>query len=387
MPRAFQSPARDSKERARDTRRCIGSCLSKMSRAVLLCCTTLALLFSVGAAHAQQGNLPTPVQKLPAYPPVACVTPDWRPEPCEDRNANRIGWWQCGNVQVTVLLKDDVSVEYRVTGIEKSNNRFTLRPKDELYLNGKLCTPLGEFGKTKPEAPPATTQLPEPVKCLKPDGTEEPCESRHTAQNQDRPPSIPQVSCRQIDNCAPVEPAVESRPAYQKPIDCLTPAGPGLYGLGSLVQMLDCSWLGTVTRTSYPDKPFNGQWPLPKITVFHDKGGDMSEYVARWQMIGAQKNQVEILGPCYSGCTFAVSYVPKARLCFGKDASLAFHMARRAFNGPIGAQTTQWMIDSYPADIRDWLEAKGGFNSMPVWHFWILPAEELWEMGYRKCSD
>jgi hypothetical protein len=24
---------------------------------------------------------------------------------------------------------------------------------------------------------------------------------------------------------------------------------------------------------------------------------------------------------------------------------------------------------------------------MPVWHFWILPAEELWEMGYRKCSD
>jgi hypothetical protein len=182
MPRAFQSPARDSKERARDTRRCIGSCLSKMSRAVLLCCTTLALLFSVGAAHAQQGNLPTPVQKLPAYPPVACVTPDWRPEPCEDRNANRIGWWQCGNVQVTVLLKDDVSVEYRVTGIEKSNNRFLLRPKDELYLNGKLCTPLGEFGKAKPQAPPATTQLPEPVKCLKPDGTEEPCESRHAAQ-------------------------------------------------------------------------------------------------------------------------------------------------------------------------------------------------------------
>jgi hypothetical protein len=156
-------------------------------------------LFSVGAAHAQQGKLPTPVKKLPAYPPVACVSPDWRPEPCEDRNANKIGWWQCGNVQVTVLVnKLSDGVEYRVTGIEKSNNRFKLRPKDELYLNGKLCTPLGEFGKAKPQAPPATTQSPEPAKCLKTDGTEEPCESRATAQpltpeerQERRPPTAP----------------------------------------------------------------------------------------------------------------------------------------------------------------------------------------------------
>jgi hypothetical protein len=133
---------------------------------------TAALFCSV--AQAQQGNLPAPVQKLSPYPPVVCVTPDWRPEPCEDRNASG---WQCGNVKVTVSSKGngDWSTEYLVTGIEKSNNRFTLRPKDELYLNGKLCTPFGEFGKTKLQAPPATTQLPEPVKCLKPDGTEEPC--------------------------------------------------------------------------------------------------------------------------------------------------------------------------------------------------------------------
>ena len=45
----------------------------------------------LSSAHAQQGNLPKPAQKLPAYPPATCVTTDWRPESCEDRNANSIG--------------------------------------------------------------------------------------------------------------------------------------------------------------------------------------------------------------------------------------------------------------------------------------------------------
>lgn len=46
------------------------------------------------------------------------------------------------------------------------------------------------------------------------------------------------------------------------------------------------------------------------------------------------------------------------------------------------------MIDSYPADIRDWIEAKGGFDRMPIGkNLWTLPASELWKMGYRKCND
>ena len=57
-----------------------------MSRAALLCCTALTLSLGAGVAHAQQGNLPRPVQKPPAYPPVVCVTPNWRPEPCEGRH-------------------------------------------------------------------------------------------------------------------------------------------------------------------------------------------------------------------------------------------------------------------------------------------------------------
>jgi hypothetical protein len=32
-----------------------------------------------------QGNLPTPVQALPKYPPVVCVAPNWAITPCRDR--------------------------------------------------------------------------------------------------------------------------------------------------------------------------------------------------------------------------------------------------------------------------------------------------------------
>ena len=306
--------------------------VTKMSRAAPLYCTAVAL-FSVGAAYAQQGKLPTPVQKLPAYPPVACVTPDWRPEPCEDRNANKIGWWQCGNVQVTVLLKDDV-MEYRVTGIEKSNNRFTLRPKDELYLNGKLSIPLGEFGKTKPQAPPATTQLPEPVKCLKPDGTEEQCESRDTAQ--------------------PLTPAVqpEELPPWFR------------------LELLSAMW--RVSR--------------PKLTVTDDPGGLIWLHWELWRDAVAKGRPVEILGRCWSACTMVMT-VPQDRICFGPKAQLGFHAAWEPGTGKPSESATEWMFNRYSKDIQNWLTKRGGVKAMFVRDLWYLTGPELWEMGYRRCED
>ena len=47
--------------------------------------TGIAALLMATSAYAQQGNLPKPGQKLPAYPPVVCVAPNWATEPCENR--------------------------------------------------------------------------------------------------------------------------------------------------------------------------------------------------------------------------------------------------------------------------------------------------------------
>ena len=44
------------------------------------------------------------------------------------------------------------------------------------------------------------------------------------------------------------------------------------------------------------------------------------------------------------------------------------------------------MIDKYPADIRTWIETRGGAKKMPLVGYWVLYASDLWEMGYRKCD-
>jgi hypothetical protein len=347
---------------------------SKMSRAALLCCTALALLFSVGAAHAQQGNLPTPVQKLPAYPPVVCVTPNWMPEPCESRQVADEGgrWeWQCGNVNVKVTQKVTLlekpfnlptSTEYVVTGIEKSNNRFQyVWGKDDLYLNGRLCVlkakPLPKKDETKPEPPTA-----EPVKCLKPDGTEEPCENRHTGAAHGRCQSI-NVAHGQCLTDEQQELSEQLARESKRLVDQIA------------------NRIAGIDRLAAQGRHFE-VWTLPA-----DLGGDLHAHIAYFRKLATLSDRVEILHPCYSACTMVVAYIEKDRICFGEQASLNFHQARSYADPSALVGVTKWMIAEYPRDISQWILRKGGHNSMPSgYKYWTLPASELWEMGYRKCS-
>src|SRR5262249_13367886 len=58
-----------------------------MAMTKLLLTGIAALFLATGTAHTieYQGKLPKPVQRLPSYPPVVCVAPNWAAEPCEDR--------------------------------------------------------------------------------------------------------------------------------------------------------------------------------------------------------------------------------------------------------------------------------------------------------------
>jgi hypothetical protein len=131
-------------------------------RSITLLAAIAALSVLTSAAHAQQGNMPKPVGPLPHYPPVTCVTPDWRPESCEsrrpvapvtDKRPNPESEWECNNYnKVKVVVKVTVdeattppSIQYAVTGLDTTTNYFRyVQSKDELYLNGRICTHKGQ---------------------------------------------------------------------------------------------------------------------------------------------------------------------------------------------------------------------------------------------------
>jgi len=126
----------------------------------------------------------------------------------------------------------------------------------------------------------------------------------------------------------------------------------------------------------------------PKVrTVLYDEpGGELSAHVARWQALAQSDDDVEIRGPCDSACTLIMGYVPTERLCFGEYASLRFHPVRDAITDTPLEKSTKWMINSYPQDIRLWIESKGGWEKMALMQMWTLSASKLWAMGYRKCE-
>jgi hypothetical protein len=107
--------------------------------------------------------------------------------------------------------------------------------------------------------------------------------------------------------------------------------------------------------------------------------------------MAAQSGEVQVRGPCMSACTLVLSYISKNRLCFDDKAVLGFHKVRYQFtlaNGPdIAAEsTTTEVVESYPEDIRAWIDSQGGQKRMPMDGYWYLWAKNLWAMGYRKCD-
>jgi hypothetical protein len=126
---------------------------------------------------------------------------------------------------------------------------------------------------------------------------------------------------------------------------------------------------------------------LPPIVIpAHGMGGNLDEHRQLFATYRAYGLSVELRGPCYSACTILTSYVGKDKLCIGEGAFLAFHAARSRQTGVRADDATSAMYQSWPIEIRHWIDRNGGHEKLPLNGFWTMYDRELWAMGYPKCK-
>ena len=125
---------------------------------------------------------------------------------------------------------------------------------------------------------------------------------------------------------------------------------------------------------------------IKPYVIGYDRGGWLHEYTERFVTLAATGNDVEIRGSCESACTLVMAHIPKKRLCFSDQAFLRFHKANTA-DGKPSMIHTQWMVNSYPIEVRSWIDGMGGAEKMPADSYWTLPASIMWALGYRRCSS
>jgi len=96
------------------------------------------------------------------------------------------------------------------------------------------------------------------------------------------------------------------------------------------------------------------------IDVNDNHGGRVADYNAEWYANAQRGVSVHIVGPCQSACTVLLGHIPRSRICVTENASFGFHLA----NLP---QATATLWAAYPADIKAWINARGGLTKNFKW--------------------
>jgi len=44
------------------------------------------------------------------------------------------------------------------------------------------------------------------------------------------------------------------------------------------------------------------------------------------------------------------------------------------------------MYETYPPEIRRWIDHNGGWQNLPIDGFWTMYDHSLWALGYPRCA-
>jgi hypothetical protein len=119
------------------------------------------------------------------------------------------------------------------------------------------------------------------------------------------------------------------------------------------------------------------------VLIQGDNGGQIGDYLQRYQALRQSGERVEIDGVCASACTLLLGTIPQGRVCVTPRAVLEFHGAWDPT--PSGGQVAnsagnRILWSTYPARVRRWIRRHGGLGS----HIIALRGRELAAM-YPRC--
>src|ERR1700723_2778584 len=113
-----------------------------------------------------------------------------------------------------------------------------------------------------------------------------------------------------------------------------------------------------------------------EVRILASPGGQVGPFLDMFERVRDSGERVVIDGPCLSACTLVLSMVPNNRICVTRRAILGFHAARsmdrrgRLYAEP---EASEYVLEAYPAPIRDWIRHRGGLSS----HLLLLRGREL----------
>jgi hypothetical protein len=122
-----------------------------------------------------------------------------------------------------------------------------------------------------------------------------------------------------------------------------------------------------------------------EVRILASPGGEVVSYLDLFETVRQSGQRVVIDGPCFSACTLVLATIPRDRICVTRRAVLGFHaprwLDRKGRQYAASAATTRVVANTYPANVRAWIDRHGGLTSRPI----FLRGKELAAM-YPRCS-
>ena len=121
-----------------------------------------------------------------------------------------------------------------------------------------------------------------------------------------------------------------------------------------------------------------------QIRIADDRGGQIGNYLDKFQRLRSSGESVVIDGLCASACTLVLGAVPHDKICVTSRATLGFHAAYdfgasgRTITNP---EATMMLYSAYPTPVRRWIAARGGLTPRMM----FLRGKQLQAM-YQPCS-